>query len=107
MQVMDLRTLSIDCTDAPVRYRVDRTGAPIAGLSVACKLGKHSLFVTGYRAVTREGELQVSCAARTADLDPGHCRLTAVRLDAERVELDEDWYSRALASPGFARYVHP
>jgi hypothetical protein len=96
---MDLQRLGAAQPDGPARYRVDQAGTRVVILPATCKLGRHSLGLTQYRAVTREGEIHIFCPACAASPAPDHSwRLTTSREAAARAELDDTPYRQVIGA---------
>ena len=89
---MDRQLLEPSQMDGNLTYRYDSTGRPIALLPARCKLGRHTLGHSQFRAVVQDGEARVSCLACATDTADHFWRLAATAPAPERAELSEELY---------------
>ncbi len=89
---MDRQLLESSQMDGNLTYRYDSTGRPIALLPARCKLGRHTLGHSEFRAVVQYGEARVSCLACATDTADHFWRLAATAPTPERAELSEELY---------------
>lgn len=105
---MDRQLLKPSQMDGTLTYRYDSTGRPVALLPARCKLGRHTLGHTQFRAVVYDGEAHISCLACATDGADHFWRLAASAPVPDRAELSEELYheltlrrtQRALSSAG-------
>lgn len=89
---MDRQLLAPSQMDGTLTYRYDSTGRPVALLPSKCKLGRHTLGHSQFKAVVHDGEAHISCLACATD-DAGHSwRLTAMTPAPASAELSEEVY---------------
>lgn len=105
---MDRQLLEPSQMDGTLTYRYDSTGLPVALLPARCKLGRHILGHSQFRAVVQDGEAHISCLACATDGADHSWRLAATSPAPDRAELSEERYfelvlhraSRALTTAG-------
>jgi hypothetical protein len=78
--------------DAPLRYRIDRTGTTVAILPATCRSGLHALTSHQTRVVMQEGEVRISCPACAANGSESCWRLSTSKPAPERAEMSEEFY---------------
>lgn len=78
--------------DGKLTYRFDTTGQSVALLPARCKLGRHTLGHSQFRAVVSDGEARISCLACATDTTDHFWRLTATAPAPDRAELSEELY---------------
>jgi hypothetical protein len=107
---MDRQLLEPSQMDGNLTYRYDSTGRLVALLPARCKLGRHTLGHSEFRAVLQDGEARISCLACAADNADHSWRFTATTPAPERAELSEELYfelvlrrSRAALTSGDGR----
>lgn len=104
---MDRQLLEPSQMDGNLMYRYDSTGRLIALLPSRCKLGRHTLGHSEFRAVVHNGEARISCLTCATDGADHFWRLTATAPAPDRAELSEESYlalvlrrsQTAIASP--------
>ncbi|WP_434443964.1 hypothetical protein [Lentzea sp. E54] len=79
--------------DGKLTYSYDTTGRPVALLPARCKLGRHTLGHSQFRAVVRDGEARISCLACASDTADHSWRLAATAPAPDRAELSEELYA--------------
>jgi hypothetical protein len=89
---MDRQLLEASQMDGRLTYRYDATGRRVALLPSRCKLGRHTLGHSQFRAVVRDGEAHISCLACATDTTDHSWRLAATAPAADRAELSEELY---------------
>ncbi|KJK40101.1 hypothetical protein UK23_40505 [Lentzea aerocolonigenes] len=89
---MDRQLLEPSQMDGKLMYRYDTTGHKVALLPARCKLGRHTLGHSQFRAVVENGEARVSCLACANDGADHFWRLTTTAPAADRAELSEELY---------------
>jgi hypothetical protein len=89
---MDQRLLEPSQMDGNLTYRRDSTGRLIALLPARCKLGRHILGRSEFRAIVHDGEARISCLVCATDGADHSWRLTATAPAPERAELSEELY---------------
>jgi hypothetical protein len=105
---MDRQLLEPSQMDGSLTYRYDSTGRLIALLPARCKLGRHTLGHSQFRAIVQDGEARISCLACATDGADHFWRLAASAPAPDRAELSEELYfdlvarrpQRALSSAG-------
>ncbi|MFI6100858.1 hypothetical protein ACIA8G_35360 [Lentzea sp. NPDC051213] len=101
---MDRQLLEPSQMDGNLTCRYDSTGQLVAVLPARCKLGRHTLGHSEFRAVVRDGEARIRCLACATDSVDHSWRLTATAPAPERAELSEELYFElALRRPQAAR----
>jgi hypothetical protein len=88
---MDRQLLESSQMDGKLTYRYTTMGR-VALLPARCKLGRHTLGHSQFRAVLQDGEARISCLACATDGADHDWRLTATAPAPERAELSEDLY---------------
>ncbi|WP_433264858.1 hypothetical protein ACQPZF_36300 [Actinosynnema sp. CS-041913] len=95
---MDVPQLPTAEPQGPLRRRLDSTNTWVAILPATCRPQRHALAATGYRAVLRDGVLDVVCTACTAEHGAApHWRLTTDGPACDRAELDDAPYRDLVA----------
>lgn len=89
---MDRQLLEPSQMDGKLTYMYDKTGRQVALLPARCKLGRHTLGHSQFRAVVRDGEPHISCLACATDTADHFWRLTATAPAPDRAELSEELY---------------
>lgn len=89
---MDRQLLKPSQMDGKLTYRYDSTGHQVALLPARCKLGRHTLGHSQFRAVVQDGEATISCLACATDGADHFWRLTATTPAPDRAELSEELY---------------
>ncbi|MCP2242485.1 hypothetical protein [Lentzea aerocolonigenes] len=89
---MDRQLLEPSQMDGQLTYRFDTTGRRVALLPARCKLGRHTLGHSQFRAVVHDGEAHISCLACATDTPDHFWRLTATAPAPDRAELSEELY---------------
>lgn len=89
---MDRQLLKPSQMDGKLTYRFDTTGRSVALLPARCKLGRHTLGHSQFRAVVQDGEATISCLACATDGADHFWRLTATAPAPDRAELSEELY---------------
>ena len=89
---MDRQLLESSQMDGNLTYRYDSTGRPVALLPARCKLGRHTLGHSEFRAVVHDGEARISCLACATDGADHFWRLAATTPAPDRAELSEELY---------------
>lgn len=89
---MDRQLLEPSQMDGDLTYRCDSTGRLVALLPARCKLGRHTLGHSEFRAVVHDGEARISCLACATDGADHFWRLTATAPAPDRAELSEELY---------------
>lgn len=91
-QAMDRPLPKPSQMDGKLTYRVDMAGQSVALLPARCKLGRHTLGRSQFRAVVSDGEARISCLACATDTADHFWRLTATAPAPDRAELSEELY---------------
>ncbi|ANZ41653.1 hypothetical protein BBK82_42605 [Lentzea guizhouensis] len=78
--------------DGNLTCRYDSTGQLVALLPARCKLGRHTLAHSQFRAVVQNGEAHIRCLACAADNSDHSWRLTSTTPAPDRAELSEERY---------------
>lgn len=109
---MDRQLLEPSQMDGNLTYRYDATGRRVALLPARCKLGRHTLGHSQFRAVVQDGEAHISCLACVTDGVDHSWRLTATTPAPDRAELSDELYfelvlhrSRAALTSGGGRHA--
>ena len=89
---MDRQLLEPSQMDGNLTYRYDSTGQLVALLPARCKLGRHTLGHSEFRAVVQDGETRISCLACATDSADHSWRLTTTVPAPDRAELSEELY---------------
>lgn len=89
---MDRQLLEPSQMDGALTYRYDSTGRPVALLPARCKLGRHTLGHSQFRAVVRDGEAHISCLACATSGADDLWRLAASSPAPASAELSEERY---------------
>ena len=89
---MDRQLLEPSQMDGNLTYKYDSTGRLVALLPARCKLGRHTLGHSQFRAVVQDGEAHISCLACATDSTDHFWRLTATAPTPDRAELSEELY---------------
>ena len=100
---MDRQLLEPSQMDGKLTYKFDFTGRRVALLPARCKLGRHTLGHSQFRATVRNGEAHISCLACATDTADHFWRLAATAPTPDQAELSEELYfdlvrSRSLAA---------
>lgn len=94
---MDRQALEPSQMDGHLTYRFDSAGRSVALLPARCKLGRHTLGHSQFRAVVRDGEAHISCLACATDGADHVWRLVSTSPAPASAELsDERYYELAL-----------
>ncbi|MFD9701304.1 hypothetical protein [Lentzea sp. NPDC059081] len=93
---MDRQLLEPSQVDGNLAHRYDSTGHLVALLPARCKLGRHTLGHSQFRAVVHDGEALISCLACATDGADHSWRLTATAPAADRAELSEELYEELI-----------
>ena len=91
-RVMDRQLLEPSQMDGKLTCRYDSTGVQVALLPARCKLGRHTLGHSEFRAVVHDGEAHISCLACATDSTDHFWRFTVTTPPPERAELSEELY---------------
>lgn len=78
--------------DGNLSFRPDSLGKVVAVLPARCKLGRHTLGHSQFRAVVQHGEALVSCLECVADGADHSWRLATTSPAPEQAELSEERY---------------
>lgn len=89
---MDRQLLEPSRVDGKLTHRYDSTGRSVALLPARCKLGRHTLGHSQFRAVVHNGEAQISCLACATDHADHSWRLTVTAPAPDSAELSEERY---------------
>jgi hypothetical protein len=89
---MDRQLLEPSQMDGNLTYRYDSAGRRAALLPARCKLGRHTLGHSEFRAIVHDGEARISCLACATDGADDLWRLTATAPAPDRAELSEELY---------------
>ena len=89
---MDRQLLEPSQVDGTLTYRYDSTGRPVALLPARCKLGRHTLGHSQFRAVVRDGEAHISCLACATNGSDDAWRLATTAPAPDSAELSEERY---------------
>jgi hypothetical protein len=89
---MDRQLLEPSQMDGTLTYRYDSTGRPVALLPARCKLGRHTLGHSQFRAVVRDGEAHISCLACATNGSDDAWRLATAAPAPDSAELSEERY---------------
>ena len=89
---MDRQLLEPSQMDGKLTCRRDSTGRLVALLPARCKLGRHTLGHSEFRAVVQDGEALISCLACATDTTDHFWRLTVTAPAPDRAELSEEFY---------------
>ncbi|SDP98065.1 hypothetical protein [Lentzea jiangxiensis] len=100
---MDRQLLEPSRMDGELTHRYDSAGRPVALLPARCKLGRHTLGHSRFRAVVRDGEVHISCLACATD--NASWRLAVTTPAPDSAELSDERYfelraQRALTAVG-------
>lgn len=79
--------------DGRLTHRYDSTGRPVALLPARCKLGRHTLGHSQFRAVVHDGEAHISCLACATDSVDHSWRLIVTTPVPDSAELSEERYA--------------
>ncbi|SES34358.1 hypothetical protein SAMN05216188_1366 [Lentzea xinjiangensis] len=90
---MDWQLLKPSQMDGTLTFRYDTTGQPVALLPARCKLGRHTLGHSQFRAVVHDGEVHISCLACANSGADHFWRLAATAPAPDRAELCEELYN--------------
>ncbi|KOV83122.1 hypothetical protein ADL03_21375 [Nocardia sp. NRRL S-836] len=91
--------------DGRLTFRYDSTGQPVALLPARCKLGRHTLGHSRFRAIVHDGEARISCLACAAE-SADHCwRLVSTTAAPDRAELSEERYVELVRSRSQATFA--
>lgn len=89
---MDRQLLEPSQMDGKLTYRHDSSGQLVALLPARCKLGRHALGHSQFRAIVRDGEALISCLACAADSADHSWRLASNVPAPLYAELSEELY---------------
>ncbi|MET9225609.1 hypothetical protein [Lentzea sp. NPDC003310] len=89
---MDRQLLEPSQMDGKLTYRYDSIGGLVAVLPARCKLGRHALGHSQFRAVVQDGEARISCLACAADDSDHAWRLATTAPAPSQAELSEERY---------------
>ncbi|USX54124.1 hypothetical protein [Lentzea sp. HUAS12] len=89
---MDRQLLKPSPMDGQLTHRYDSTGRSVAILPARCKLGRHTLGHSQFRAIAHDGEAHISCLACATDNADHSWRLTATAPPPDSAELSEERY---------------
>jgi hypothetical protein len=89
---MDRQLLEPSQLDGDLTCRYDCTGRLVALLPARCKLGRHTLGHSQFRAIVHDGEARISCLACATDGADHSWRLAATAPAPDRAELSEELY---------------
>jgi hypothetical protein len=78
--------------DGSLTYKYDSTGRRIALLPARCKLGRHTLGHSEFRAVVHDGVARISCLACATDGADHFWHLAATAPAPDRAELSDERY---------------
>lgn len=90
---MDRQLLEPSQMDGELTYRYDSTGHQVALLPARCKLGRHTLSHSQFRAVVQDGEATISCLACATDSTDHFWRLSASTPAPDLAELSDELYA--------------
>lgn len=90
---MDRQLLEPSRMDGHLTHRYDSTGQSVALLPARCKLGRHTLAHSQFRAVVHDGEAHISCLACATDNADHSWRLTSTSPPPDSAELSEERYA--------------
>ena len=89
---MDRQHVELSRMDGNLTFRYDSTGQPVALLPARCKLGRHTLGHSQFRAVVQDGEAHISCLACATDGADDSWRLATTAPAPDRAELSDERY---------------
>jgi hypothetical protein len=76
----------------PTEHMCESAGRLVALLPARCKLGRHALGHSEFRAIVHDGEARISCLACATDSADHFWRLVATTPAPDRAELSEELY---------------